>query len=68
MNDALAKTAEIKGRSLWQDAWARLLRNKAALTAIVLLLIISVLVIAAPWLSPFEFDAIDWDLISTPPA
>ncbi|WP_419605639.1 hypothetical protein [Thiolapillus sp.] len=68
MNDALAKTAEIKGRSLWQDAWARLLRNKAALTAIVLLLIISVLVIAAPWLSPFEFDAIDWDLISTPPS
>ena len=59
---------EIKGRSLWQDAWTRLLRNKAALTAMVLLLIISVLVIAAPWLSPYEFDAIDWELISTPPS
>ncbi len=25
------------------------------------------LVVAAPWLSPYEFDEIDWDLISTPP-
>jgi len=57
----------LKGRSLWQDAWMRLLRNRAALTAMVLLALIALLVIAAPWLSPWEFDAIDWDNISTPP-
>ncbi|RTZ74399.1 MAG: peptide ABC transporter permease [Gammaproteobacteria bacterium] len=45
----------------------RLLRNRAALTAMVLLALIALLVIAAPWLSPWEFDAIDWDNISTPP-
>ncbi len=57
----------LKGRSLWQDAWTRLLRNRAALTAMVLLALIALLVVAAPWLSPWEFDAIDWDNISTPP-
>ena len=65
---ALATAAALKGRSLWQDAWARLLRNRAALTAMVLLALIALLVIAAPWLSPWEFDAIDWDNISTPPS
>ncbi len=68
MNPTLTASAEIKGRSLWQDAWQRLLRNKAAVVSTILLLIISLLVIVAPWLSPFEFDAIDWDLISTPPS
>ena len=32
---------EIKGRSLWSDAWRRLLHNKAAVVSIVLLLVIT---------------------------
>jgi len=68
MNPVLARSSQPRGRSLWQDARARLLRNRAAVTAIALLSLISLLVIAAPWLSPHEFDAIDWDNISTPPS
>lgn len=58
----------IKGRSLWQDAWQRLLQNKAALASVVILLIITLMVVFAPYLSPFEYDETDWDLISSPPS
>jgi len=56
------------GRSLWNDARHRLLRNRAAVAALVVLGLIVVLVIAGPWLSPWQLDDIDWDHISTPPA
>jgi oligopeptide transport system permease protein len=49
------------GRSLWQDAWRRLKRNKAALCAIVLLSTIAVLVLIGPLVSPYAFDFIDFD-------
>lgn len=68
MNPHLADSTAVEGRSLWQDAWARLLLNRAAVTAMILLTLIALLVVAAPWLSPWEFDAIDWDNISTPPS
>ncbi len=61
-------TEEIRGRSLWQDALARLKRNRAAVTALVLLALIVLLVTAGPWLSPWSLDEIDWDRISTPPS
>ncbi len=60
-------TGGAPGRSLWQDARRRLLRNRAAVTAMVILAIIILLVTAAPWLSPWQFDQIDWDRLSIPP-
>jgi len=65
---SLNDKVEIKGRSLWSDAMQRLMMNKAAITSLVILGIITVMVIVAPAFSPFEFDEIDWDLISTPPS
>jgi oligopeptide transport system permease protein len=59
---------EIKGRSLWVDAGYRLVQNKAAITSAAILLIITLLVIFAPGFSPYAYDEIDWDLISTPPS
>ena len=59
---------EIRGRSLWQDAWQRLLQNKAAVASVVILLLITLMIIFAPYLSPFEYDETDWDLISSPPS
>ena len=49
------------GRSLWQDAGHRLLRNRAAMLAVVLLGVIVVMVVAGPWFSPFAYDTIDFD-------
>lgn len=49
------------GRSLWADARRRLFRNRAAVTAMVVLGAIILLVIVGPWLSPYAFDEIDFD-------
>jgi len=50
----------VKGRSLWQDAMRRLFHNKAAVASMILLGIIVVLAILAPYLSPWAFDDPDW--------
>lgn len=58
---------QIKGRSLWNDAWHRLLQNKAAVTAMIILGIIAILCVFGPMLTPHAIDAIDWAAISQPP-
>lgn len=50
-----------QGRSLWQDAWQRLRRNRAALLAMLVLAAIVFLVIAGPWLTPWSYGYIDFD-------
>jgi oligopeptide transport system permease protein len=59
--------AFIKGRSLLGDAWTRLLRNRMAVFSMVTLLIIMLLSILAPYLSPFKYDDIDWDYMGMSP-
>jgi oligopeptide transport system permease protein len=56
-----------KGRSLWQDARARLLKNRAALTAMGVLLVVVLLAILVPILSPYQIDDVDFDAIELPP-
>src|SRR5262249_12462328 len=62
-----AAAGEIKGRSLWVDAWRRLIGNRAAVVSMIVLGIIVVLAVLAPWLSPFPYDEVYWDFISAPP-
>ncbi|THB78597.1 MAG: oligopeptide ABC transporter permease OppC [Desulfobulbaceae bacterium] len=50
----------VKGRSLWHDARRRLFQNKAAVISMVILGIIVVLAILAPYLSPWPYDDPDW--------
>ena len=59
---------EVKGRSLWVDAWHRLRRNKAALTGMLLLFVIVLLVTIGPMLNPWDHEIPDWDHYSTPPS
>ena len=65
--DVSVSTPEEKGRSLWTDAILRLRRNRAAVTATVILTVMAVLVIAGPWLSSYDYDYTDWDMILIPP-
>jgi oligopeptide transport system permease protein len=58
----------IKGRSLWADGWRRLLRNRAAVASAIVLTLIAIVSFAAPWISPYPIDDIDWENISTPPS
>jgi oligopeptide transport system permease protein len=50
-----------QGRSLWQDARRRLLRNRAAVVALLVLVLIVGLVLLGPLFSPFGYDEIDFD-------
>jgi oligopeptide transport system permease protein len=59
--------AAAPGRSLWQDAWRRLKRNRAAMAGLVILAVVALLAILAPLLSRYAFDAVDFDAISVPP-
>src|SRR5262245_30513010 len=58
---------EIAGRSLWRDALARLVRNRAAMVSLVALAVIALLALLAPWISPHAFDDVFWDDIRMPP-
>jgi oligopeptide transport system permease protein len=59
---------ELKGRSLWVDARARLLRNRAAMASIIILASIVLLALFAPLLSPHAYDEVNYDLISCAPS
>jgi oligopeptide transport system permease protein len=65
--DRLAPMADVKGRSLWADAWRRLLRNKAAVASMLVLAVIALLAIFAPLVAPHAFEDVFWDRIATPP-
>ena len=55
-------------RSLWGDAWRRLVRNKLAMAGLFGILFLLFLTIAADWLMPYEYD---WQLfgnIAEPPS
>jgi oligopeptide transport system permease protein len=61
-------TGEVEGRSLWQDAWRRLIRNRAALASMVVLAVIALACLLVPYALPWSYDAIDWDHVDpTPP-
>ncbi len=57
----------LAGRSLWADARARLFRNKAAVTSMVVLAIIALLAAFAPLFSRYAYDAIDYSVVSCAP-
>jgi oligopeptide transport system permease protein len=63
-----AAAEEVAGRSFWQDAAARLLRNRAAVVSLVLLGVITLLALLAPWISAHPFDEVYWDDIRVPPS
>ena len=56
------------GRSLWHDAWVVLRRNRAAITALVILALFTIAVIVGPLFSAYSIDATDWDNISIAPS
>ena len=62
-SDAISEFAdklEIEGRSLWQDARMRFMRNRAAMVSLGILVFITLLVMFGSHLSEFAFDDTDW--------
>lgn len=48
-----------KQRSLWQDAWIRLVRNRAAMTGLAVIVLASVVALFADRISPYDPLAVD---------
>ncbi|OSN03617.1 oligopeptide ABC transporter permease OppC [Lonsdalea iberica] len=68
--DALGRLSEqldVEGRSLWQDARRRFIHNRAALTSLLLLLLITLFVVIAPQFSSFDYANTDWNMMSAAP-
>jgi len=61
-------TREVRGRSLYVDAWRRLLKNRAAVAALGILVLTIVLVSFGPMLSDWDHEIPDWDNYSSPPS
>jgi oligopeptide transport system permease protein len=63
----MRRAQDVQGRSLWIDAWRRLLRNRAAVLSMAVLAVIALMALLAPLLSPYAYDAQDYTLISCAP-
>src|SRR5580698_1981150 len=63
----LKSSEEIMGRSLWADARHRLLKNRAAVTSMIILGLVASLALLAPLLSPFAYDEVNYDIIACAP-
>ncbi len=63
--EAMEKLA--KGRSLWDDARRRLLRNRAAVAGMVVLAILVVAAVVGPYLTPYAYDEINKNDVWAPP-
>jgi oligopeptide transport system permease protein len=53
------EVAAIKGRSLWDDARRRLLRNRAATVSMALLALLVMAAVVGPYLLPYSYDQIN---------
>jgi len=61
--DAVANSKEVTGRSLWQDAWERFQRNKAAVVSVIILSFMVIWSFVGLAIAPWTYDAIDWNVI-----
>lgn len=57
-----------KGRSLWQDAFARLSHNYLAMFGLVVLVIMATLALLTPVIAPYPYELQDLALGATPPS
>lgn len=63
-----AERAQMQGSSLWDDAWRRFRKNRAAVYSVTILALITLFVIFAPMLTHYAYDFNDWDALSAPPS
>ncbi len=60
----LAETfAEVRGRSLWQDARRRFLANRAATGGLVVLMLIAAFALIGPFVAVWSNDEVDWSVL-----
>jgi len=66
--EKLSENLEIEGRSLWEDARIRFMRNKAAMVSLGLLTVMVLAVIFLPMFAEFTYDDTDWYALHQAPS
>ncbi len=66
--EAALSVRDVKGRSPWEDAWLRLLKNRAAVYSAFVMAFMFVLVVFGPMVISWESDFTDWDHTYSPPS
>jgi oligopeptide transport system permease protein len=64
--DGRVATDTLRGRSLWQDAWRRLRRNRAAIVSAVVLFVLAVAGIVGPAVWPHPYDRVYSEYVRVP--
>ncbi len=60
--------ATTQGRSLMQNAWLRLMRNRAAVVSLFVLGLLILLAFAGPYFIPYNYEDPDWAAFRMPPS
>ena len=68
LSDRTAANKFEAGRSLWQDAWARLKKNKLALFGLTTLGALLLLSLLTPWIAPYGYETQNLALGASPPS
>jgi oligopeptide transport system permease protein len=66
--EKFSENLEIEGRSLWQDARIRFMRNKAAMVSLFILTLMTLAVIFLPMMASFAYDDTDWYAMHAAPS
>lgn len=66
--ESFSENLEIEGRSLWQDARLRFMRNKAAMISLCVLTVMTLAVIFLPMFSQYAYDDTDWYALHQAPS
>ncbi|KFA95003.1 oligopeptide ABC transporter permease OppC [Vibrio sp. ER1A] len=66
--EKFSESLEIEGRSLWQDARIRFMRNKAAMVSLLILFVMTMAVIFLPMIASYTFDDTDWYAMHAAPS
>ena len=53
----MAKTKKVRKSSPWRDVFHRLKRNKLAMLGLVILILVLIMAIFAPWIAPYDYAA-----------
>ena len=61
----LATEEQTLGRSLWADARTRFMRNKAAITSLVILVLIVLFSFVGPYFAVWTYEQIDWNTMGS---
>ena len=66
--EAAMELGDIRGRSPWEDAWHRLLKNRAAVVSAMIMGVMILMVLVGPMVISWEADFTDWDNTSAAPS